>query len=80
MKPLDDAIYWVEYIVRHNGAKNLRVNYLNLTWYEYLLVDVIATILAVIFVSLYIVKKIICGLLGLCIGKGDKKAEKLKKQ
>ncbi|CAH1099471.1 unnamed protein product [Psylliodes chrysocephalus] len=80
VKPLDDAVYWVEYIVRHNGAQHLRVNYLKLSWYEFIMVDVIATILAVIFVLLYIVKKIVCSILDLRIKKIDEKAEKIKKQ
>ncbi|RZB40719.1 UDP-glucuronosyltransferase-like, partial [Asbolus verrucosus] len=41
VNPMDTAVYWVEYIIRHRGAPHLRVAALDLPWYKYYLLDVI---------------------------------------
>ncbi|XP_048886209.1 UDP-glucuronosyltransferase 2C1-like isoform X2 [Brienomyrus brachyistius] len=46
-KPLDSAIFWIEYVMRHKGAAHLRSESYKLPWYAYHSVDVIATLLAV---------------------------------
>ncbi|XP_047118185.1 UDP-glucosyltransferase 2-like [Schistocerca piceifrons] len=40
--PLEEAVYWVEYVIRHRGAPHLRSAALDLAWYQYLLLDVAA--------------------------------------
>ncbi|XP_049816613.1 UDP-glucosyltransferase 2-like [Schistocerca nitens] len=40
--PLEEAVYWVEYVIRHRGAPHLRSAALDLSWYQYLLLDVAA--------------------------------------
>lgn len=45
--PLDNAVFWTEYVIRHRGAPHFRSASLDLTWYEYYMVDVIAFIIAV---------------------------------
>ncbi|KAK9890921.1 hypothetical protein WA026_012262 [Henosepilachna vigintioctopunctata] len=64
MKPLDEAVYWVEYVLRHEGAKHLRVSSLKLSWYQYILLDVSIFLLAVaglvIYVSKLLFKKLCC--------------------
>jgi hypothetical protein len=61
VSPLDTAIYWVEYVIRHRGAPHLRVAALDLSWYQYFLLDVIVAMSAgtlfVLFVLYYIIKK-----------------------
>ena len=48
-------MYWTEYVIRHKGAPHLRSGALDLTWYQYLLLDVIAVLaLAVGFVMLIV--------------------------
>ena len=39
---LSRAVWWAEYVIRHNGAKHLRSAALELAWYQYLLLDVAA--------------------------------------
>lgn len=56
MKPLDEAIYWVEYVIRHGGAEHLRVAALKLNWYQYMLLDVIGFVLLVVMSTVYILK------------------------
>uniref|UniRef100_A0A3Q3X5V6 UDP-glucuronosyltransferase n=1 Tax=Mola mola TaxID=94237 RepID=A0A3Q3X5V6_MOLML len=40
MKPIDNAIFWLEYIMRHKGAAHLRTESYKLPWYVYHCLDV----------------------------------------
>ncbi|XP_050298923.1 UDP-glycosyltransferase UGT5-like [Anthonomus grandis grandis] len=64
MKPREAAVYWVEYVIRHNGAPHLRVAGRNLVWYKYFMVDVFAALLVVfgslVYVAKLVVKKACC--------------------
>lgn len=57
MTPAQSVVYWTEYVIRHKGAPHLKYHGLNLAWYQYYLLDVIAVILVFIFLVLYIVVK-----------------------
>ncbi|XP_052591897.1 UDP-glucuronosyltransferase 2B17-like isoform X1 [Peromyscus californicus insignis] len=46
IKPLDRAIFWIEFVMRNKGAKHLRPLAYNLTWYQYHSLDVIGFLLA----------------------------------
>ncbi|KAF5298202.1 hypothetical protein FQA39_LY02626 [Lamprigera yunnana] len=48
MKPLDKAMFWIEYVLRHNGTRHLRTAALDLYWYQMLGLDVLAFTLIVI--------------------------------
>jgi glucuronosyltransferase len=54
MSPLDTAVYWVEYVIRHRGASHLRNVGADLTWYRYYLGDVIV-VLCISFLTLLMV-------------------------
>lgn len=69
-KPLDEAIFWIEYILRHDGAPHLRSAGLDLSWFSYFLLDILAAVVAAIFVPLYIIKKLLCGCFGGSSGGG----------
>lgn len=56
--PLDTAIWWVEYVLRHNGAPHLRSAFDDLSWTEFLLLDVLAFVLAVLLTVSYILFRI----------------------
>lgn len=64
IKPLDLAVYWTEFVIRHKGAPHLRVAGVDLPWYKYLLLDVISFVILVsttfIFIIYFIVRKICC--------------------
>ncbi|XP_025206181.1 UDP-glucuronosyltransferase 2A1-like [Melanaphis sacchari] len=47
MSPLETAVYWIEYVIRHKGAPHLRSAAVGMPWYQYYLIDV----LIVIFLS-----------------------------
>ncbi|XP_036435526.1 UDP glucuronosyltransferase 5 family, polypeptide E1 [Colossoma macropomum] len=50
LKPMDTAIFWLEYVMRHKGAAHLRTESYKLPWYKYHNVDVLALLLGVVMV------------------------------
>ncbi|XP_014289139.1 UDP-glycosyltransferase UGT5 [Halyomorpha halys] len=61
-KPLsimDNAVYWMEYVLRHRGAPHLRSAAVELSWYQYLLLDVIVVWGAVFVMTIVLLRKII---------------------
>uniref|UniRef100_A0A8C5GU74 UDP-glucuronosyltransferase n=1 Tax=Gouania willdenowi TaxID=441366 RepID=A0A8C5GU74_GOUWI len=52
--PLDTAVYWVEFVMRHKGAAHLRTESYKMPWYAYHSLDVICFLKAVLFVLLAI--------------------------
>ncbi|XP_967685.3 UDP-glycosyltransferase UGT5 [Tribolium castaneum] len=80
VSPLDTAIYWVEYVIRHRGAPHLRVTALDLPWYKYLLLDVIAVIALVLLSSLLIFCYIVKLIGRLVCSKKTKTSKKAKKE
>jgi len=57
MSPEKSVAYWTEYVIRHKGAPHLKSQALNLTWYQYFLLDIIAVILILILMFVLIVLK-----------------------
>lgn len=57
---IDTAIYWTEYVMKHQGAHHLRTAAVGMPWYQYFLIDVILFILLaiilIVFVIIYTVK------------------------
>ena len=41
MSPVEEAVYWTEYVVRHRGAAHLRPKSLQLSWFQLLNLDII---------------------------------------
>ncbi|KAJ8007482.1 hypothetical protein DPEC_G00117960 [Dallia pectoralis] len=58
MKPLDTAVFWIEFVMRHKGAKHLRVESHNLSWYQYHCLDVAAALLSVVLLITVVTVKI----------------------
>ncbi|NXD84840.1 UD11 glucuronosyltransferase, partial [Halcyon senegalensis] len=52
--PLDLAVHWVEFVMRHKGAPHLRPAAHDLNWIQYHSLDVIAFLLVVVLLSLFI--------------------------
>ncbi|XP_036399592.1 UDP-glucuronosyltransferase 2C1-like isoform X1 [Megalops cyprinoides] len=59
MKPLDLALFWIEFVMRHKGAAHLRTESYKMPWYVYHSVDVIAVLLALMLLILIIVIAVI---------------------
>jgi glucuronosyltransferase len=65
---IEQAVNWTEYVIRHKGAPHLRSAALDLTWYQYFLLDVIAvlalavgSVVLIVFVTLRLVSKRVWG-------------------
>ncbi|XP_045415502.1 UDP-glucuronosyltransferase 1-6 isoform X1 [Lemur catta] len=80
VEPLDLAVFWVEFVMRHKGAPHLRPAAHDLTWYQYHSLDVIGFLLAVVLTLAFVTFK--CCAFGFrkCFGKQGrvKKAHKSK--
>uniref|UniRef100_G1R7U8 UDP-glucuronosyltransferase n=1 Tax=Nomascus leucogenys TaxID=61853 RepID=G1R7U8_NOMLE len=57
VKPLDRAVFWIEFVMRHKGAKHLRVAAHDLTWFQYHSLDVIGLLLACVATVIFIITK-----------------------
>ena len=44
--PRDEAVFWIEFTMRHQGARHLRVQAHRLTWWQYHSLDVLLLLLA----------------------------------
>ncbi|KAL1509621.1 hypothetical protein ABEB36_004331 [Hypothenemus hampei] len=51
MGPMDTAIYWIEYVIRHNGAPKLQSTVRQLFWYQYCILDIIVVCGLVLYIS-----------------------------
>ncbi|NWT05312.1 UD11 glucuronosyltransferase, partial [Mionectes macconnelli] len=78
--PLDLAVHWVEFVMRHKGAPHLRPAAHDLNWVQYHSLDVLAFLLLVLFLSLFISFKCCLCCCRRCCGKKGrtKKATKSK--
>ncbi|XP_008054240.1 UDP-glucuronosyltransferase 1-1 isoform X1 [Carlito syrichta] len=80
VEPLDLAVFWVEFVMRHKGAPHLRAAAHDLTWYQYHSLDVIGFLLAIVLTVAFVAFK--CCAFGCrkCFGKKGraKKAHKSK--
>uniref|UniRef100_H2RA40 Uncharacterized protein n=1 Tax=Pan troglodytes TaxID=9598 RepID=H2RA40_PANTR len=57
VKPLDRAVFWIEFVMCHKGAKHLRVAAHDLTWIQYHSLDVIAFLLACVATMIFMITK-----------------------
>uniref|UniRef100_A0A4W2DUP4 UDP-glucuronosyltransferase n=1 Tax=Bos indicus x Bos taurus TaxID=30522 RepID=A0A4W2DUP4_BOBOX len=57
VKPLDRAVFWVEFVMRHKGAKHLRPAFYDLTWFQHHSLDVIGFLLACVATVTFLVTK-----------------------
>ncbi|CAH1722248.1 unnamed protein product [Aphis gossypii] len=73
MTPQQSVVYWTEYVIRHKGAPHLKSHALNLTWYQYLLLDVMIVALTFVFLVTFLVYKVLK-----CIRKYVLKNDKVK--
>ncbi|XP_050537199.1 UDP-glycosyltransferase UGT4-like [Daktulosphaira vitifoliae] len=59
MKPIDRAVYWVEYVLRHKGAKHLISQSTRLNIFQYFLIDVFIVFGFFITIVIFLVLKIL---------------------
>uniref|UniRef100_A0A4W5R9T6 UDP-glucuronosyltransferase n=1 Tax=Hucho hucho TaxID=62062 RepID=A0A4W5R9T6_9TELE len=59
MEPLDTALFWIEFVMRHKGAAHLRTESYRMPWYSYHSVDVVLILLAVVAVLILLLLAIV---------------------
>lgn len=72
--PMDEAIYWIEYVCRHRGAKHLKSHAVNMSWFSYLLLDVL---LVNLLIAILIVLGLYFGFKMMCRGKNKYEKPKI---
>lgn len=73
--PLERAIWWIEYVIRHKGAKRLQSGLVHMPWYQYLLLDILLFFiccLILVFYFLKLVLKLYCFIFKTKINKNKK--------
>ncbi|XP_063221122.1 UDP-glycosyltransferase UGT5-like [Bacillus rossius redtenbacheri] len=62
--PLEKGVFWTEYVLRHKGAAHLRSAATDLSWYQYLLLDVVAVLVlvpaALVYCVLMLCRRLCC--------------------
>ncbi|XP_058402379.1 UDP-glucuronosyltransferase 2B31-like isoform X1 [Diceros bicornis minor] len=76
MKPLDRAVFWIEFVMRHKGAKHLRPASHDLNWFQYHSLDVLGFLLACVATAIFVITK--CCLF--CCQKCSKRGRKEKRE
>ncbi|XP_062865376.1 UDP-glucuronosyltransferase 2C1-like [Trichomycterus rosablanca] len=66
IKPLDNAVFWIEHTMRHGGAAHLRSESYKMPWYSYHSVDVLVFLMTVVllfgFITYAVIKQVCCRL------------------
>ncbi len=49
---MEEEMFWIEYAFRHKGAKHLKSHAINMSWFSYLLINVLlATVAGILFIG-----------------------------
>ena len=74
--PVERAVYWIEYIMRHDGADFLKPKSMGLYWYEYHHVDIILLVFSIFsIIILIIIKLCMCCCRRICKVGAKRKVE-----
>ncbi|KAJ8731401.1 hypothetical protein PYW07_004565 [Mythimna separata] len=76
MSALDTAMFWIEYVIRNNGAEYMKNPAMKLNWFAYTMLDVYAFILVLLFTLGYVISKIFTIITNLCTMEPVKKQKK----
>ncbi|KAJ7389216.1 UDP-glucuronosyltransferase 1-1 [Desmophyllum pertusum] len=74
--PLQETCDWIEYVLRHGGARHLRAQVFNIPWYQYYLLDVMAFLVAIVTLVVTVIRMICRCMCRVCCKKGDSKTKK----
>lgn len=55
ISPLDESMYWLEYVARHQGASHLRSSAVDMPWFIHLNLDILGALFIVIFVVVKVI-------------------------
>lgn len=54
--PMEEAMFWIEYVCRFKGAKHLKSQAVYMTWFSYLLLDVFLVNVLIVLAAFYWIK------------------------
>ncbi|KAK5861360.1 hypothetical protein PBY51_022765 [Eleginops maclovinus] len=74
--PLDLAVFWTEFVIRHKGAEHLRVAAHDLNWIQYNSLDVIGILILIIITFLWMTLKCCLFCTHKCCRRGTPKKKK----
>ncbi|MEQ2289514.1 UDP-glucuronosyltransferase 2A1 [Ameca splendens] len=73
MSPRDEAVFWIEFTMRNKGAKHLRVQAHELTWYQYHSLDILIFFITLDLFLIFILIKACSFCFQRCCGRKMKK-------
>ncbi|TKS67449.1 UDP-glucuronosyltransferase 1-1 [Collichthys lucidus] len=76
VEPLDLAVFWTEFIIKHKGAKHLRIAAHELNWIQYHSLDVIGFLVIILLTVLFVTFKCCLFCTRKCFRKGTSKKKK----
>lgn len=76
VQPLDLAVFWTEFVIRHKGADHLRVAAHELNWIQYYSLDVIGFLVIILLTILWLSLKCCLFCIHKCLRKGTEKKKK----
>lgn len=59
MSGLETAVWWIEYVLRHQGTQHFRSRVADVAWYEYFLIDVFTFLVCVLVVFIFVLYKLV---------------------
>nr|XP_045622222.1 UDP-glucosyltransferase 2-like [Procambarus clarkii] len=71
--PRDRAVFWTEYVIRHRGAPQLRSPAAQLSWVEFLMLDVLLLLLLALSLLCFILRRILIVVSVKMFGSGSSK-------
>ncbi|XP_069955022.1 UDP-glucosyltransferase 2 [Cherax quadricarinatus] len=74
-EPAEVALYWIKYVIRHQGAYHLRCPAVTMTWYELYNVDVWATVVVLLVIISYVSVRLIISLCSWLFSKSKAKTD-----
>ena len=74
--PVEKTGDWIEYVLRHGGARHLRAQVFNIPWYQYYLLDVMAFLVAVVSLVCIAIRLACRCFCRVCCKQGDSKTKK----
>lgn len=74
--PLDKAAFWIEYVIRHNGAKHMQSPAVHLNLLQYYMVDVFGFLFVTLYMVIKLLKMLFKVFLRKIFGSGRKKNKK----
>lgn len=60
---LEKAIWWIEYVIRNKGAMHFRNRVVDMSWHEYLMLDVYGFLIFTGFLVCFVIYKLLAALI-----------------